>query len=150
MGEQRSVRNEFSGDAYGPVVQAGGIGKLVLNPPPPGLPPEDLATYQRLLAREVARANAEDAHAQALRAEEDLRARRMGKARRRKWWYALLFLIWGAVGGAYFWSRKFPDGPAAEFMMAWTAVMAVILILLARASYEARYGHRLPWSALFR
>ncbi|MFD3645288.1 hypothetical protein ACFWVT_20880 [Streptomyces cyaneofuscatus] len=150
MGEQRSVRNEFSGEAYGPVVQAGKIGRVVFNPPPPGLSAEDLALYQRLLAREAAKANAEDAAALALQAEAAERVDRMSKARRRRWWYFLLVLLCAGAGVAYMSSKRFSEVPSSEVAVLWIALTAVFVMLTARTSYEARTGHRLPWSVFFR
>ncbi|MGA5294193.1 hypothetical protein ACWDR5_14350 [Streptomyces koyangensis] len=150
MGEQRSVRNEFSGEATGPVVQAGDVGRIIFNPPTPGLPPEDLAVYRRLLAREEAKANAEDAAARARQAEWEERSRRMRKAGRRRWCYLLLVLLSAGGALAHRLSKSFAEQPSIEWFTAWVVVTLLLVILTARASYEARTGHRLPWTAMFR
>jgi hypothetical protein len=131
MSEKRSVRNEFSGDAHGPVVQAGEIGRVVFNPPPPGLPPEDLATYQRLLAREAARATAEDMAVQTAQAEAVSRAHRAIRARRRKWWYVLLMLLWVGAGAAYLWFTRSLEAPRTEVMVLWFAGTVFLFFLTA-------------------
>ncbi|MFE7316419.1 hypothetical protein ACFU7T_25505 [Streptomyces sp. NPDC057555] len=148
MSEQPSVRNELIGNSKGPVVQAGKIDSVVFNPPPQGLPPGDLATYRRLLARADAKARAEDAAAQAAEAAAMEREQRISKARRRRWWYLFLFLLWWGTGAAGLWA-VFPVEPPPEIVIPWTAVMGGIMVGWARTWHEARTGHPLPWLDLF-
>ncbi|MFJ6695576.1 hypothetical protein ACIQM4_05845 [Streptomyces sp. NPDC091272] len=150
MSEKRSVHNEFSGDAHGPVVQAGEIGRIVFNPPPQGLPPEDLAIYQRLLAREAARANAEDMAAQAAQAEVASRTHRALRARRRRWWYLLLMLLWAGAAIAHVWFTRFLEAPRIEVMVLWLAGTVFLVFLGARNSLEAQTGRRPTWSDMLR